>query len=168
MTASAHIRSGTETDLPRLTEIYNHYVAHTAITFDVEPVSVEARRRGWFVNYHEQGPHRLLVAELDGAVVGYATSGRFREKAAYASSVETSIYVHVDHHRRGVGRALYAALLPVLSAEGLHRAYAGITLPNDASIHLHAAFGFREVGTFREVGLKFGRYHDVRWFERTL
>jgi phosphinothricin acetyltransferase len=118
--------------------------------------------------YADAGPHRLIVAADGDAIVGYATSGKFREKPAYLTSVETTVYVRPDHHGRGIGTRLYAALFTALAHEDLHRAFAGIVLPNPASEALHARFGFRPVGLFREVGRKFGRYWDVQWLERPL
>jgi phosphinothricin acetyltransferase len=116
----------------------------------------------------ETGPHRLLVATDGDTIVGYATSGRLREKPAYLTSVETTVYVHPDRHSRGIGTRLYAALFAALAQEDLHRAYAAIVLPNPASIALHARFGFRPVGLFSEVGRKFGRHWDVQWLQRPL
>jgi len=142
-------------------------VQHTVASFEVEPWTVEARR-GWFAHYATTGPHRLLVVEVDGAVRGFATSSRFRERAAYARSVETSVYCDPASVGRGLGTALYTELFAQLGVEDLHRAYAGVALPNDASEALHRRFGFREVGTFTEVGRKFDRWWDVRWFERPL
>lgn len=153
--------------MPALTEIYNHYVLSSAITFDVEAVSVETRRK-WFARYAAHGRHRLLVAVQGETVVGYATSGPFRERAAYGPSVELSAYCAPDAIGRGVGSRLYEALLDALSAEDVHRVYAGIALPNDASERLHRRFGFRPVGVMSEVGRKFDRYWDVIWMELRL
>jgi phosphinothricin acetyltransferase len=161
------VRAAKVDDLPVLTEIYNHYVEHTLVTFDIEPFSVEQRRE-WFDHYGVSGPHRLLVAEVDAAVAGYATSGAHRAKPGYVTSVETTVYCAPRAVGRGVGSSLYTALLEVLADEDVHRAYAGVALPNDASVRLHERFGFRELGTFREVGRKHGRWVDVRWFERPL
>ena len=161
------IRSGQVADLSALTSIYNHYVEHTHVTFDTRPFTLEQRQQ-WLSHYATTGPHRLLVAVIDDEVAGYATSSRFRDKAAYDTSVETTVYVRHGEARRGVGRALYGALFEALRGEDVHRAYAGIALPNDASIALHETFGFTEVGTYREVGRKFGRYWDVTWWERPL
>ena len=113
---------------------------------------------------------RRTIAELrvGDEIVGYATSSRFRDKAAYDTSVETTVYVRNGGARRGVGSALYTALFDAIRDEDVHRAYAGIALPNDASMALHRRFGFVEVGTYREVGRKFGRYWDVTWLERPL
>jgi len=163
------IRDAQEGDLPRLLEIYNGYIEHTSITFDVEKLTL-AERRVWFDGFDLQNPkapHRLFVVESERGVEGYASSRTFRAKAAYSRSVETSIYLAPEATGRGLGRALYGHLLGELEAnENVHRAYAGITMPNDASIALHERLGFEEVARFSEVGFKFDRYWDVVWFER--
>ncbi|WP_413161590.1 N-acetyltransferase family protein [Capilliphycus salinus ALCB114379] len=162
------IRISKPSDIFQLTEIYNHYVLNTAITFDVKLFTVERRTEEWFRHYSHQGRYRLFVAELDGQVLGYATSSCFRPKAAYETSVETSVYVHPKATRKGIGTRLYSVLFKALKKEDVHRAYAGITLPNPASIALHKKFGFQSVGVYREVGRKFYRYWDVEWFEKSL
>lgn len=157
-------------DLPALTHIYNHYVVHTPITFDTAPFSVD-QRRSWYAEHTDGGPHRLFVArDDDGGVLGYASSSAFRPKPAYATSVETSVYCDPGARGGGTGTVLYRALLSALvePGAGAHRAYAGVALPNAASLALHRRFGFRDVGTYREVGYKFGRYWDVRWLELAL
>lgn len=159
------IRPAEPADLPDLTAIYNHHVRTTPVTFDVEPYTVEARRT-WFEQFAPTGRHRLLVAVEDGEVAGYAGTTTFRPKAAYAPSVETTVYVRPEAQGRGLGRALYAALFAALEGEDVHRFLAGVTLPNPASVALHRAVGFTEVGVFREVGRKFGRFWDVLWLER--
>lgn len=164
------VRAGNEGDLSALTDIYNHYIRETPITFDVVPVTPE-QRRPWLLSHPEDGPHRLLVARTpdpSGRILGYATSSPFRPKAAYATSVETSIYLAPDAGGRGVGTILYKALFEALADEDLHRAYAGITLPNEASVRVHERFGFQRVGVYEEVGRKFGAFHDVAWFEKRL
>jgi phosphinothricin acetyltransferase len=140
---------------------------HTTASFEVEPWTVAARH-AWFAHYAPVGRHRLLVAEVDGRVEGFATSSRFRERAAYARSVETSVYCDPAAVGGGLGTALYTALFDQLADEDVHRAYAGIALPNDASEALHRRFGFHEVGTYTEVGRKFDRWWDVRWYERPM
>lgn len=162
------IRTGKVEDVPRLTEIYNYYVEKTATSFDIGKHNVNDRKVSWFPKYSPTGIYRLFVAELDQVVVGYSTSGQFRERAAYASSVETSIYLDKSYFRRGVGSKLYDTLLSSLDEAGVHRAYGGVTLPNAGSVALHKKFGFREVGVYREVGYKFGKYHDVCWFEKEI
>ena len=165
--AGVHVRPGTEADLEAINDLYNHYVAETHVTFDEEPISMEARRE-WFSHYAHSGRHRLLVAVDGGQVVGYATSSRFRPKPGYLTSVETSVYLAPDHIGMGAGSKLYAELFKSLEGEDIHRAYAGIALPNPASIALHERFGFKRVAHFTEQGRKFDRYWDVAWFEKPL
>lgn len=164
---SLEVRAARPDDLQQLTDIYNHYVRASHSTFDLEPFAVEGRME-WFSHYGEAGPYRLLVAVEGPHVLGYATSSRFRPRAAYRTSVEISAYCDPKATGRGVGSALYAALFDALAGEGLHRAFAGIALPNDASVALHRRFGFRNVGIYTEAGRKFDRYWDVLWLERTL
>jgi phosphinothricin acetyltransferase len=161
------IRPAVRADLPRLTEIYNHYVIHTPVTFDLEPYTVE-RRVAWFEQFAPAGRHRLVVAEEDGLVIGYAGTTRFRVKPAYDTTVETTIYCSQEALGKGVGRPLYAALFDALAGENINRIVAGYTLPNAASAKLHDHFGFTPVGIFSEVGFKFGKYCDVQWTERAL
>ncbi len=167
--ADVQVRPGAESDLDALTDIYNHYVHGTPITFDTVAFTPE-ERRPWLLSHPEDGPHRLMVAvDTDSQrILGYATSGAFRPKPAYGTSVEVTVYLAPDAGGRGVGTALYTALFAALAGEDLHRAYAGITQPNEASTRLHERFGFRYVGTYREVGRKFGRYWDVAWYEKDL
>ncbi len=160
------IRAATDRDLAQITEIYNHYVRETPITFDLEPFTPEARR-DWMAQFAVSGPHRLLVAEREGVVAGYACSTRVRPKAAYDHSVEVTIYVQPDANGQGIGRALYTALFEALTAEEVHRAYAVITLPNETSVRIHEAFGFVLMGTMHEVGRKFDKYWDVAWYEKS-
>jgi phosphinothricin acetyltransferase len=164
---SLTIRPAASGDLPRLTEIYNHYVIHTPITFDLEPYTVE-RRAAWFEQFAAAGRYRLLVAEENGQIAGYAGTTRFRVKPAYDTTVETTIYCSPEASGKGVGRKLYAALFAALAHENINRIVAGYTLPNPASARLHEHFAFRPVGIFSEVGFKFGRYWDVQWTERPL
>ena len=112
--------------------------------------------------------HAWLVAESSGEVAGYAYGSPHRTRAAYDTSCDVAVYVDPRHSRRGIGRALYAALLPQLSDKGFHAAFAGIALPNDASVGLHEAMGFTPVGIYREVGWKMGSWRDVGWWQRLL
>jgi phosphinothricin acetyltransferase len=161
------IRPAIREDLPRLTEIYNHYVIHSPVTFDLEPYTLE-RRLSWFKQFGPTGRYRLLVAEENGRVMGYAGTTRFRVKPAYDTTVETTIYCAPDNTRKGLGSRMYAALFEEIAGEDVHRIVAGFALPNPASQALHQRFGFKLVGIFREVGRKFGRYWDVAWTERPL
>jgi phosphinothricin acetyltransferase len=167
--AEVQVRPGTEADLDALTDIYNHYVRETAVTFDTA-VFTSAERRPWLLSHPEDGPYRLMVAtDTDTQeILGYATSSPFRAKPAYVTSVELTVYVAPHSVRRGIGTLLYKALFEALAGEDLHRAYAGIAQPNEASTRLHERFGFRHLGTYREVGRKFGRYWDVAWYEKEL
>ena len=158
------IAPGSTVDLEAISGIYDHYVRTTAISFDVAPPTT-AWRREWFAGFSERGRHRLLVAR-DGEAIGYAASVPYRPREAYGPSVETSVYVAPTHLGRGVGSALYGALLTELEREDVHRAYAGIAMPNPASVRLHERCGFVRAGYFTEQGRKFGRYWDVAWFER--
>ncbi|MBO0652789.1 N-acetyltransferase [Streptomyces triculaminicus] len=166
-TTAIRVRPGVYDDLVALTGIYNHYVVHTPVTFDIAPVDVDARR-AWLDAHPATGRHRLLVAEEAGTVLGYATSGPFRDKQAYETSVETSVYLAPGHTGRGLGGLLYDALFEALATEDVHRAYAGITQPNAASMRLHERFGFRPAGVMEQVGRKFGAFWDVAWLEKRL
>ena len=162
------IRPATLDDLQALTDIYNYYVVNTAITFDVRPFAVEDRR-AWFDDHAGSGRYRLLVAvDPDGRRLGYATTSRWRPKASYETTLESSVYCHPDAVGRGCGTALYRALFDSIAAEDVHTIVAGVSLPNPASIKLHERFGFKPVGVFHGVGRKFDKYWDVGWFERPL
>jgi phosphinothricin acetyltransferase len=163
----ALIRPALRGDLARLTEIYNHYVVHTPVTFDIRPWQLE-ERIAWFEQFAESGRHRLLVAEVDGKVAAYAGTTRFRPKPAYVTTVETTVYCAPESIGQGFGRQLYAALFEALAGEDVHRIVAGYVPPNPASEALHKRFGFTTVGVFTENGYKFGRYWDVCWLERPL
>lgn len=157
------IREARADDLPALLAIYNHYVLHTPATFDVEPRTL-AQRREWFAQFASTGRYRCFVA-VDGAtVIGWASSAKFKEKPAYETTVEASIYLAPGRDGRGTGRKLYETLFAALAPEDIHRVFAGITVPNDASVALHERMGFKLVGTYPEVGRKFGRYWDTALF----
>ena len=159
------VRDAVSADLPKLVEIYNHYVIHTPITFDLAPVTLE-QRAVWMQQYATLGRHRLLVCEDAGSVVAYASSHQFRIKPAYDTTVELSCYCAPDAVGRGLGTRLYSALFDAISGEDIRSFIAGITLPNPASIALHRRFGFVAVGTMHAVGRKFDQYWDVTWYER--
>ncbi len=165
--SQVRIRTATRADFPRLTEIYNHYVVNTAVTFDVEPYTVE-RRAVWFEQFGTAGRHRLVVAEEDAVVVGYAGTMRFRPKAAYETTVETTVYCAPEAVGKGIGSRLYERLFEEMRGEDVHRFVAGYTMPNAATAALHERLGFKVVGVFSEVGRKFGKYWDVCWTERAV
>ncbi len=115
-----------------------------------------------------QRTHPWLVAEIDDEVVGYAYASRHRERASYRWAADVTVYISGGHHRRGIGRGLYATLFDLLVRQGIHEACAGITLPNDASVGLHEALGFEPVGVYRNIAYKFGAWRDVGWWQKTL
>jgi len=159
------IRTAERRDLARITEIYNYYVLNTPVTFDVEPYTVEGRE-AWFAQFSATGRHRLIVAEENGIVMGYAGTTRFRPKAAYETTVETTVYCAPEGIGKGLGKRLYAELFVLLKDEDIHRFVAVYVLPNPATEALHRRFGFRVVGVLSENGRKFGKYWDVCWVER--
>ena len=150
-------------DAERVAEIYRPCVEDSSISFeDRVPSTLEMGER-------ISRAHLWLMAEADGTgAVGYAYGAAHRARKAYQYSVETSIYVDASSHRAGVGRRLYGELLHRLKTMGFCQALAGTTLPNPASEGLHAAMGFRPIGVFSKVGYKFGRWHDVRWWQLEL
>jgi len=158
LSPSTVIRIATPADGPALAEIYRPAVVDCPISFELEPPDGEEMARRT-MKVLARTP--WLVCESDGHVLGYAYGGTHRERAAYQWSVEVSAYVHPDAHRRGIGRALYTSLFAALVVQGYRNAYAGITLPNDASVALHTAVGFTPIGVYRGIGYKQGAWHDV-------
>ena len=159
------IRDADAADAERCADIYAPYVRDTAISFESEPPSaaeMAERIAG------AQRAHAWLVLADHDQVVGYAYGGPFMARAAYRWATAVSVYLDPTRHRRGSGRALYEALFDRLAARGHRTALAGIALPNDASTGLHRALGFELVGTYRRVGWKLGRWHDVAWYQRPL
>jgi phosphinothricin acetyltransferase len=168
MPLAVDIRPARPEDLPSIVAIYNHYVEETPATFEVEPVT-PGSRRAWFEEHAAGGRHRLLVAEDGtGSVLGWATTSPFRPRAAYATTVESSVYCRAGSIRQGIGRQLYAALFDAIRGEDIERIVAGVTLPNPESLALHRRFGFAPVGVFVRVGRKFGQFWDVEWYQRPL
>jgi len=145
--------------------IYGPYVRDTAISFEVEPPT-PAEMADRILD--AQKTHAWLVLEEDGRVVGYAYGVPMKPRPAYRWSCEVSIYLEPGRRRTGGGRALYEALFERLTSRGYRTAIAGMTLPNDASIGLHAAMGFEPIGTYRRIGWKHDRWHDVAWAQRSL
>ena len=162
------VRPATIEDLPGITEIHNHYIVNTHITFDVQPYRPE-HRMTWFHEHSDNKRYRLLVAcDSQSSVLGYACTGRHRTKEAYDTTVEASIGCRPDSVGRGLGTMLYRALFDAIADQDIHRIVAGIAQPNPASNALHERFGFKEIGLFTEVGRKFEKYWDVKWTERPL
>ncbi|PCJ71185.1 MAG: GNAT family N-acetyltransferase [Rhodobiaceae bacterium] len=162
--AIRHLQTG---DLPALNDIYNHYILTSPVTFDIAPKTID-EREAWARQFETTGRHQCFVALEEEALLGWACSGPFRPKAAYETSVEVSIYLGPQAGGRGLGSILYERLFAALEGENVHRALAGITVPNPASLALHRRFGFIDVGTYSEVGQKFDHYWDVLWMEKRL
>ena len=166
MPPSLIIRPATTDDAIIIGDIYNHYIRNTHVTFMTE-ARTEEYWTDWINRFETTGPYRIYVVERN-EVDGFALSSRFNEREAYSRTVETSIYLRPVATGQGLGARLYETLFEDLAAEDVHRAMAGIALPNDASIALHKRFGFRDIGTMTEVGFKFGRYIDVLRMEKAL
>jgi L-amino acid N-acyltransferase YncA len=161
----ALIRVATKADAAQIQAIYAPVVENTIISFELEPptlAEIEQRLQKTL----EMFP--WLVCEDQGQVIGYAYASKHRERAAYQWAVDVSAYVREGFRGGGVGRALYAALLPTLAEQGFYNAFAGIALPNPASVGLHEAAGFTPLGVYRQVGYKLGAWHDVGWWQRGL
>ena len=157
------IRQALPSDAEVIQAIYAPIVKHTAISFEETPPSAtEISER--IETTLEQG-YPYLVADANGRAIAYAYAGQHRARAAYRWSVDVTIYVAEEARGGGVGRALYTKLLEALRQAEFHTAFAGIALPNPGSIALHEAVGFTHLGTYREVGFKFGRWHDVGWWQ---
>ena len=169
MTDDLTIRSAVDADLPQLAELYNHYILTSPATFDTEPHTVETKRL-WFASYSDSGPYRVMVAvEPDGRIVGHSYSSTLYSKAAYNSSVATSVYLLPGEVGRGLGTRLWNSLYDeLLKVDELHQLFALITLPNEASIALTESRGYTHAGTWKEAGRKFDRYWDVGFWQRPM
>jgi phosphinothricin acetyltransferase len=160
------IRLATADDLPGILEISNWAALNTAANFAIEPETLEA----WRADYDET--HAMfpwLVATDDGGtVVGFAKASPWKGRCAYGWTAETTVYVLPDRHGKGIGTALYTRLIEILRAQGYRTLLGGITQPNEASVRLHEALGFRKVALFEGVGWKFDKWHDVGYWELQL
>lgn len=159
------IRSAKDGDARAVRDIYAPFVSDSAVSFETEPPdAAEMQRRIRDV----QQKHPWLVFESAGEVLGYAYASGHRARKAYQWSAEVSVYVGPQARHRGVGRALYGSLLEILRRQGYANAYAGITLPNPASVGLHQSLGFAPIGVYPRIGYKFGKWHDVIWLQLRL
>ena len=159
------IRTAELADAEAIREIYNREVTGSTVTFDLVPRTLP-EQQAWLTA--RSGAHTVLVGHEGPAVLGFASLSPYRPRAAYSTSVEDSVYVHRDHHGRGVGRMLLGDLTERAAAHGFHAVFARIVGGHEASIGLHAAHGFEIVGHEREVGRKFGRWLDVMVMELLL
>ena len=161
----ASIRLAADSDAAAIANLYRPIVESTAISFETEPPDDEAIRR----RLDDTLPaYPWLVCEIGGVVAGYAYASRHRVRAAYQWSVDVSVYVDDARRRSGVARGLYTSLLAILTAQGFANAFAGIALPNPASVALHEALGFQPIGVYRNVGFKLGAWRDVGWWQLPL
>ncbi|ORL83485.1 GNAT family N-acetyltransferase [Prescottella equi] len=160
------IRDATTGDLTGILEIHNEAIANSTAIWDETLADLDERRR-WLDDRRANG-FPVLVADVDGAVAGYASYGVWRAKSGYRYTVENSVYVHVDHHRRGIATALMTALIERARAGGIHVIVASVESSNTTSIALHERFGFRIVAQMPEVGRKFGRWLDMTYLQLTL
>lgn len=159
------LRLAHELDAPAIAAIYAPHVEAAATSFElVAPDAGEMWRRIAAL----EPTHPWLVADSDGMVVGYCYASPHRPRAGYRWCTEVSVYVSPAQHRGRIGRALYTALFEILVLQRYVTAYAGITLPNDASVAFHEAMGFEKIGTYPKIGYKLGRWHDVAWYSRPL
>jgi L-amino acid N-acyltransferase YncA len=152
-------------DAGAIAAIYRSIVECTVISFETVPPDQEEIA---FRLAQTMASYPWLVCEIDGHVAGYAYASQHQTRAAYRWSVNTSVYIDSDHRRRGVGRALYASLFGILRRQGFFNAYAGVTLPNAASIALHESVGFAPIGVYASAGYKMGGWHDVGWWQLRL
>jgi phosphinothricin acetyltransferase len=161
-----NVRNAIGDDAEFITSIYNHFVLTTSISF--EEAAVSAQEMAQRIADIQAAGLPWLVAEFDGVVAGYAYASKWRVRHAYRFSVECSVYLAPDSAGKGIGTALYRALLARLRAGGYHLAIGGIALPNPASVALHEKLGFEKVAQFKEVGFKFGRWSDVGYWQLKL
>ncbi len=159
------IRPCTEADYPAITEIYRHYVENTVISFETEAPDLEMMSRR-LDNFAASYP--VIVAEVDGKVAGYCYAHLWKERAAYAGTLETTVYLHPQATGQGLGRMLMERLIELCKAQGVDSLIACITADNEASCHLHRSLGFKQVSLFKGVGRKFGRLLDVVDYQLTL
>ena len=160
------IRDAAPRDLPSILAIYNHAIEHTTAVFSYEPHTLQMRRE-WLEAKRADG-YPVLVAERDGSVAGFATYGAFRQWPAYSHTVEHSVYTAPEFRRQGIARSLMNELICQARAAGLHAMIGGVVAENAGSVRLHESLGFTEVAHLREVGWKFGRWLDLKFFELLL
>ena len=164
-TTSATLRPASRADLPAINAIYNHYVVNSTATYQTVP-STDGEREEWFEVHGSR--HPVIVAELDGGVVGWGSLNRFQARQAYENSVEDSIYIHHGHLGRGLGSLVLAELVRLAGQVGHHTILGGIDASQEPSIALHEKFGFVKVSHLKEVGFKQGRWLDVIWMQKML
>jgi len=163
---STLLRDAAPADLPAINDIYNHYVHHSTCTYQLVPESL-ADRQAWFVA-HSPERYPVIVAEFDGRVVGWGSLSKFHARAGYDGTVEASVYIAHDFHRRGLGRTILQSLIERARAAGFHVLIGGASADQGPSIALQESLGFERVGCLKEVGQKFGRRLDVVYLQLML
>jgi phosphinothricin acetyltransferase len=166
MATQPTIRLATTNDLPAINDIYNYYVPRSTCTYQLEPESLDARQT-WFVA-HAPDKYPVTVAEIDERIIGWGSLSKFRDRAAYNPTVEASVYIHHDFHRRGIGRALLVDLIERARALGYHSLIGGADGEQTASLALQEGLGFTKVAHFQQIGYKFGRRLDVIFMQLML
>ena len=159
------IRLATSNDAAGILEIYAPYIANTSFTFETEVPSVEEfaeRINTYLITWP------WLVCEVEGKIAGYAYATKHRERVAYQWSIESSIYIHDDFQKAGIGRALYTAMFGILRKQGFRNVYAVINLPNEKSVAFHESLGFTYFATYEQVGYKLGKWKNVGWWRLIL
>jgi len=157
------IRKAVLTDVPKITEIYNEAILNTTATFDTEPKTSHYMRK-WLKAHGPKNP--IVVAVIDGKVIGWASLSEWSTRCAYADTAELSVYVKDTFRGRGIGKQLIQAVLLEGEKAGLHTVLSRITSENQISIHLHSQFGFEDIGVMKEVGKKFGNLLDVHMMQK--
>ena len=162
---NCEVRPATRDDLPAVLEIYNHAVLHTTASYDYEPRTLE-HRTAWFDDHQRTGHPVFVAVDAAGTVVGWSALNRYHDRMGYRFTTENSVYIAEAARGQGVGGLLLAPLISSAKELGLHAIIAAIDAQNEASVRLHAKFGFEKVGLFRQVGYKFDRWLDVVYMER--
>jgi len=157
------LRSARREDLDSITEIYNEAIIKTAATFDTEPKTVEDQKK-WFDDHEAKNP--ILVAELNGVIVGWASLSKWSDRCAYSDTAEISLYIQEEHQGKGIGKYLIEAIVKEGEKTGLHTIIARITEGNESSLHLHRSVGFTHIGIMKEVGKKFDKRLDVHLMQK--
>ena len=159
------IRVATENDAGGILSIYQPYIENTSFTFETEVPSLDAfkeRINNYLINFP------WLVCEINNVIAGYAYGGKHCERTAYQWCIESSIYIHDDFQKSGIGKALYFALIEILRKQGFRNVYAVINLPNDNSVKFHESCGFEYFATYEKVGYKLGKWKNVGWWELSI
>lgn len=161
------IRPAERADLPAILDIYNEAVLNSTASYDYEPNTLE-QRTGWFEQHRQLGLPVIVAVDTEGAVVGWGSLSKFREKIGYQYTVEHSVYVAAGQRGQGIGRSIVLALIELACALGKHSIIGGVDADNEVSLRLHQSLGFEQVAHFKQVGFKFDRWLDVIFMQRLL